>query len=206
MRANRMKALFAEGRPALGCSMMFPSAPLVEMLGSLDVGTLFLELCTPRAGEMDVLKTLPRTQRIGVGVVNQKHPRIETVDEIVARGREAIRLFGAERVLLTPDCGFATFADNPVSSAAIAEAFTIGAASQRIAKENFVLAVAYNVLAVPVAMAGLASPLIAALAMSTSSIIVVANALRVGWGGRRRAFRLDAATGPAATATLEKAA
>jgi 5-methyltetrahydropteroyltriglutamate--homocysteine methyltransferase len=95
--------------------------PLVEMLGSLNVGTLFLELCTPRAGEMDVLRSLARSMRIGVGVVNQKHPRIETVDEIVARGREAIRLFGAERVLLTPDCGFATFADNPVSSAAIAE-------------------------------------------------------------------------------------
>ena len=30
---NRMKALFAEDRPALGCSLMFPSAPLVEMLG-----------------------------------------------------------------------------------------------------------------------------------------------------------------------------
>ena len=30
---NRMKALFAEGRPALGCSLMFPSAPIVEMLG-----------------------------------------------------------------------------------------------------------------------------------------------------------------------------
>ena len=28
-----MKALFAEGKPALGCSLMFPSAPLVEMLG-----------------------------------------------------------------------------------------------------------------------------------------------------------------------------
>jgi 5-methyltetrahydropteroyltriglutamate--homocysteine methyltransferase len=29
---------------------------------------------------------------------------------------------GADRVLLTPDCGFATFADNPVASADIAEA------------------------------------------------------------------------------------
>ncbi len=33
MRPNRMKAAIAEGRPQLGCSMMFPSAPLVEMLG-----------------------------------------------------------------------------------------------------------------------------------------------------------------------------
>lgn len=78
-------------------------------------------MCTPRAGEMAVLKSLPSEVRIGVGVVNQKNPAVETVEEIVAKGREAIRIFGAERVLLTPDCGFATFADNPITSAAIAE-------------------------------------------------------------------------------------
>jgi 5-methyltetrahydropteroyltriglutamate--homocysteine methyltransferase len=44
------------------------------------------------------------------------------VDEIVARGRRAIACFGAERILLTPDCGFATFADNPAASAQVAEA------------------------------------------------------------------------------------
>jgi 5-methyltetrahydropteroyltriglutamate--homocysteine methyltransferase len=70
---------------------------------------------------MAVLKDLPRDFRIGVGVVNQKKPAVEAVEEIVARGRDAIRVFGADRVLLTPDCGFATFADNPVSSAVIAE-------------------------------------------------------------------------------------
>jgi 5-methyltetrahydropteroyltriglutamate--homocysteine methyltransferase len=31
-------------------------------------------------------------------------------------------LFGAERLLLTPDCGFATFADNPLNSDRVAEA------------------------------------------------------------------------------------
>ncbi len=95
--------------------------PLLPLLGELQVGTLFLELCTPRAGSMEVLKDLPRELRIGVGIVNQKKPSVETVDEIVARGREAIRIFGADRVLFTPDCGFATFADNPVSSATTAE-------------------------------------------------------------------------------------
>ena len=34
----------------------------------------------------------------------------------------AIDLFGAERVLLHPDCGFATFADNPICNASSAEA------------------------------------------------------------------------------------
>lgn len=33
----------------------------------------------------------------------------------------AIALFGVDRVLLNPDCGFATFVDNPILSAALAE-------------------------------------------------------------------------------------
>ena len=96
--------------------------PLMGLLRRVQVGTLFLELCTPRAGEMEVLKGLPEDRRIGVGVVNQKSETIETVEEIVERGKRAMRIFGKERVLLTPDCGFATFADNPVTSSEVAEA------------------------------------------------------------------------------------
>jgi 5-methyltetrahydropteroyltriglutamate--homocysteine methyltransferase len=96
--------------------------PLLRLLQALDVGTYFLELATPRAGEIEVLASLPRDRRIGVGVVNQKHDRIESMDEIVARAERAMKVLGPERVLLTPDCGFATFADNPVASAQVAEA------------------------------------------------------------------------------------
>ncbi|MBI3098168.1 MAG: 5-methyltetrahydropteroyltriglutamate--homocysteine methyltransferase [Planctomycetes bacterium] len=95
--------------------------PLLDLLKQVRVGTCFLELCTPRAGEMEVLRELPDDRRIGVGVVNQKRPEIESVEEIAARGRRAIDLFGRNRVLLNTDCGFATFADNPVSSSEIAE-------------------------------------------------------------------------------------
>jgi len=96
--------------------------PLLPLLRGLEVGTYLLELCTPRAGEIAVLRELPEDRRIGVGVVNQKHARVEAVDEIMARARHAIDLFGADRVLLVPDCGFATFADNPVCSPQVAEA------------------------------------------------------------------------------------
>lgn len=96
--------------------------PLLPILSSLEVGTLFLELCTPRAGELEVLADLPRNVRIGVGVVNQKHDRVEAVEKIAERARRAVKVFGMDRVLLTPDCGFATFADNPVASAQVAEA------------------------------------------------------------------------------------
>jgi 5-methyltetrahydropteroyltriglutamate--homocysteine methyltransferase len=108
--------------PDEGAALAGDYRPLLPLLASARVGTLFLELCTPRAGELSVLADLSPDVRVGVGVVNQKHARVETPDEIAARVRRAVAVFGAERVLLTPDCGFATFADNPVASAEVAEA------------------------------------------------------------------------------------
>lgn len=96
--------------------------PLLPLLSRASVGTLFLELCTPRAGDERVLAALPRDKRVGVGVVNQKHAEVEGVAAICAKAEKLIALLGAERVLLNPDCGFATFATNPISSAAVAEA------------------------------------------------------------------------------------
>ncbi len=51
--------------------------------------------------------------------------------------------------------------------------------AQQAARQNIGFSLAYNVVAVPAAMLGLATPLIAALVMASSSIIVILNALRV---------------------------
>lgn len=61
----------------------------------------------------------------------------------------------------------------------IGTAILIARRSRKMVTANFGLAVGYNLLAVPLAIAGFVTPLIAAVAMSTSSILVTLNALRL---------------------------
>lgn len=111
-------------------------ASLVSTLASIPVGTYLLEGCTPRAGRLDLLRTLPDDRRVGVGVIDQKHPDHHDLGAVGRRMGAAIDLFGAERVLFHPDCGFATFADNPIVDAAVAEAVLAALVAARDALER----------------------------------------------------------------------
>jgi Cu2+-exporting ATPase len=68
--------------------------------------------------------------------------------------------------------------------APIVEAILVARASRRRVIENFLFAAIYNAFAMPLAAMGMVTPLIAAIAMSGSSMIVTLNALRLS--GRRR--------------------
>ncbi|WP_333832331.1 heavy metal translocating P-type ATPase [Rubrimonas sp.] len=75
---------------------------------------------------------------------------------------------------------------------AVAEARRLARRTRAVILQNFAIAACYNCVAIPIAVTGHASPLVAAIAMSSSSIVVVANALRLQAGASPAARRAAA--------------
>ncbi len=69
--------------------------------------------------------------------------------------------------------------DNPRN---IADAYTISRRTFRTVKQNLGSSILYNLIAVPLAVAGYVNPLVAALSMSLSSLFVVGNSMRIKLG------------------------
>ncbi len=83
--------------------------------------------------------------------------------------------------------------------APVPEAIALARRSRRLVLQNFAIAISYNLVAVPMAMAGEITPLLAAVFMSCSSLVVTANALRAA-AGKRADQAEDVPAGEAVTA------
>jgi Cu+-exporting ATPase len=75
------------------------------------------------------------------------------------------------------------------SLTSLEEAFRIGRATYRLVKQNLALSLVYNAITIPLAMAGYVIPLVAAISMSLSSLLVVGNSMRIAWSWKRAAKR-----------------
>jgi len=94
--------------------------PLLPFLLEMKVNQYVLEFATKRAGEIDVFKDYPTDKELGLGVVNPRNDKIESVDEILIKVEKALNYFNPNKLFLNPDCGFGTFAEVPLVTPAIA--------------------------------------------------------------------------------------
>jgi 5-methyltetrahydropteroyltriglutamate--homocysteine methyltransferase len=78
------------------------------VFGGVHAERLLLEYDDERSGTFDPLRLVPLDKVVVLGLVTTKTSRIEAPGQIEARLREAGSLVGAERLALSPQCGFAT--------------------------------------------------------------------------------------------------
>ena len=67
------------------------------------------------------------------------------------------------------------------SLAPVLEVLEVARRAEHLVRQNIGLSLCYNLLAVPLAVFGFVTPLVAALSMSSSSLLVVLNSMRLSW-------------------------
>ena len=90
--------------------------PLSSYVQQMNVNQLVLEYATERAGDLMEFSR----KELGLGVVNPRTERVETVEEIRQNIARALERYPQDQLFINPDCGFATFSNRPVNSDEIA--------------------------------------------------------------------------------------
>jgi 5-methyltetrahydropteroyltriglutamate--homocysteine methyltransferase len=79
-----------------------------RLFSRLDVDGYFLEYDTPRAGDFDALRFMPKGKRAAIGIMTTKNPEIEPADALKRRIDEASRSIDLDQLCLCPQCGFSS--------------------------------------------------------------------------------------------------
>ena len=110
--------------------------PILSRLLDLKVDRVNLEFAYPKTGKVDDLELLPPHLGVGMGIVDVRGERLQTVEEIESIARAGIQILGRDRIALNPDCGFAPDADEPPTLEETREKLTrLTTAAQQLRKE-----------------------------------------------------------------------
>jgi Cu2+-exporting ATPase len=130
----------------------------------------------------------PADKLIALDALKQKGHKIlmvgDGLNDAPALAAASVSLSPATGADVTQAVADAVFLGNRL--AAVKIILNLCRSGRAIMRENFAIALIYNLIAIPLAVAGQVTPLIAAAAMSGSSILVTANALRARNGKGRQ--------------------
>jgi 5-methyltetrahydropteroyltriglutamate--homocysteine methyltransferase len=87
--------------------------PILPRLADAKVDRVNLEFAYPGTGDVSDLKLFPAHLAVGMGVVDVRGERLQSVDEIAALAAAGAAIVGPDRIALNPDCGFAPDAGEP---------------------------------------------------------------------------------------------
>jgi 5-methyltetrahydropteroyltriglutamate--homocysteine methyltransferase len=87
--------------------------PILPRLAGAKVDRVNLEFAYPGTGDVSDLALLPAGLGVGVGVVDVRGERLQSVEEVEAIAAAAAEVVPPERIALNPDCGFAPDAGEP---------------------------------------------------------------------------------------------
>ena len=171
LRADAAAAVQAFQRAGLGVELLSgDAAPVVERLAREAGISIFTARATPEAKAARIAALAAQGRRVlmvGDGINDAAALAAAHVSAAPAEGTDLAQA-ASDFVLMGGGL------------LPLAEAVTRARRAQLAARQNIAMAFGYNLIAVPVAVAGFATPLIAALVMATSSLAVIGNALRVG--------------------------
>ena len=166
------------------------AAETITALRSQGLHTVLLTGDSPAAGRQ-IADTLSIDQ-VHAGVMPTT--KADVIRDLQAQGRRVAMVgdgINDATALATADLGLALVAGTDIALKAadiilvredllvVPDALTISRRTLRTIRTNLIWAFGYNVAAIPIAAAGLLNPLIAAAAMSLSSVLVVYNSLRI---------------------------
>jgi 5-methyltetrahydropteroyltriglutamate--homocysteine methyltransferase len=87
--------------------------PILPRLAGAGVDRVNLEFAYPGTGDVSDLRLLPGHLDVGVGVVDVRGERLQSVEEIEALAASAAQILPSDKIALNPDCGFAPDAGEP---------------------------------------------------------------------------------------------
>jgi len=96
--------------------------PLFPHIGRAKVNQLALEFASREMAEVELLKQLPESMDVAVGLIDVKNTWIEPEDLVAERLRTVLQYVDASRVSVTPDCGFSQTARHVAAAKAKAMA------------------------------------------------------------------------------------